>query len=56
MSNPCSSLFQHGEVFLLARDGVRTQEFFLFTQELISSTQEILFFYPRNYEHLTQEI
>ena len=33
-----------------------TQEFLLFTQELIHFTQEILPFYPRNYEHLNQEI
>ena len=34
-----------------------TQEFLLFTQELIPFTQEILplTYYPRNYEHLTQE-
>ena len=39
--------FQHGQVFLLARDGVSTQEFFLFTQELMHFTHEILPLLPK---------
>ena len=41
--------FQHGEVFLLARDGVQYPRFLLFTQELIHYTQDIFPLLPKNW-------
>ena len=39
--------FQHAELFLLALAVFSTQEFFLFTQELIHFAQEILPILPK---------